>query len=409
MAQPELEQESRYLLEERMKEYERCGYGKLSEDGIQEFLQGRLKIAELCTQFNQNIQQENSGLWFTADELEGVPQDQLAKWKSEETSPGQIKRFVPFADGGAQTILRYAQSSSTRRRMHIENEQKLTVNGPIFEEIIRRRYAQAQKLALPNYAALRAPVRAVKSAEWIENLLESISDCLAALAQKEVGKLQEIRTEDRKARGVFQEGDENTFPSWEQLYYDNLLRRALSVDEEKVSEYFPVEYVMSAMLRLFMSFQGLRFDRIPENELGQEAKWHESVEIFAVWNGPTEQAEFVGWLYLDLIWREHKYRGNQNVNVECGYVKPDGSRKYPSTVLSCGLTTPAPGTCKSLKHREVLTLFHELGHAIHDLLSRTKFVNFHGSNRLPVDMGEMPSSTYLHPHRVQKLIRMMKH
>ncbi|KAK6082956.1 zinc-binding dehydrogenase [Seiridium cupressi] len=182
---------------------------------------------------------------------------------------------------------------------------------------------------------------------------------------QEVAELQQLRIEDRKQREVLQKGDEKAFPAWEQQYCINLMEKAVDLDEEKISEYFPVGYVMGAM--------------------------HESVDIFAVWDGPSEHAHFIGYLYMDLIWREHKYRGNQNVNLECGYLKPDGGRKYPSTILSCALPTRAPGICKLLKHVEVITMFHELGHAIHDLLSKTTYVAFHGSNWLHVDMGEMPS------------------
>ncbi|KAM0817139.1 putative Peptidase M3A/M3B catalytic domain-containing protein [Seiridium cardinale] len=119
------------------------------------------------------------------------------------------------------------------------------------------------------------------------------------------------------------------------------MQKAVDVDEEKISEYFPVEHVMGAMLGLFTSFLGLRFDKLSDDDVGEDIKWHESVAIFAVWDGSSERAHFIGYLYMDLIWREHKYRGNQNGNLECGYLKLDGSRKYPSTILSYALPTPA--------------------------------------------------------------------
>lgn len=173
--------------------------------------------------------------------------------------------------------------------------------------------------------------------------------------------------------------------------------KELHVDQDLLSEFFPLDHVMNAMLGLFTSFLGLRFDRVSGSDLDPAVKWHEDVEIYAVWDCPAEreeEADFVGYLYLDLLFRNHKYCNGQTVNLERGYRKSDGSRKYPSTILSCALSTPAPGTCKLLKQAELVQIFHELGHAMHDLLSKTEFVRFHGAGSLPVDATEIPSSEF---------------
>ncbi|ETS77746.1 hypothetical protein PFICI_09808 [Pestalotiopsis fici W106-1] len=390
---PHLGQEARFILEQKVKDYKQCGYGILSQSGIEDYLKGRLEVVDLCSEYKRNVAQESSGIWFSEKELDGVPSDELAKWKTDDSTPDQHKKFVPFANGGAQTVLRYAHEPEVRRKMYIENDKKLLHNEPILLDIMRRRRSQANKLKLPNHAAYRAPNRAVRSAEWINRFLDDLKPQLIPIVEKEVAEIQAVRLDDRIRRGLLQDGDEKSFPSWEQSYYHTMMQKTLQVDEVLISEFFPLEHVMDAMLGLFTSFLGLRFDRVSDSELNPNVKWHESVEIFAVWDGPAqdEAAGFIGYLYMDLLYREHKYRGNQNVNLECGYTKADGTRKYPSTILSCALPTPAPGTCKLLKHREVATIFHELGHAIHDLLSKTEFVMFHGSNRLPVDAGEMPS------------------
>lgn len=58
------------------------------------------------------------------------------------------------------------------------------------------------------------------------------------------------------------------------------------------------------MLGIFASVLGLRFDRIPTEELGEELIWHETVRVFAVWD--ANDGSFIGYLYFDLLWREHK-------------------------------------------------------------------------------------------------------
>lgn len=58
--------------------------------------------------------------------------------------------------------------------------------------------------------------------------------------------------------------------------------------------------------------------------------------------------------------------------------------------MFCGFNRPISKGDNVLEHREVVTLFHELGHGIHCLVSKTKFWNFHGTN-LSIDFGEGPS------------------
>ncbi|KAH8653866.1 hypothetical protein BX600DRAFT_489382 [Xylariales sp. PMI_506] len=160
------------------------------------------------------------------------------------------------------------------------------------------------------------------------------------------------------------------------------------LDEQKILEFFPLEPTITAMLGLFWSLLTLRFVLIPSEELDNRYIWHDSVQVWEVWDDTC--AEFLGFLYFDLFWRENKYQGSQNVNIQCGYLKEDGTRQVPATVLMCSFPTSTISSYALLKHGEVVTLFHELGHGIHDLVSKTKHVQFHGT-RLPVDMVETPS------------------
>lgn len=56
----------------------------------------------------------------------------------------------------------------------------------------------------------------------------------------------------------------------------------------------------------------------------------------------------------------------------------------------CSFPRPSDLPCVLLRHAELVSLFHELGHGIHDLVSRTSFVRFHG-HRAPADFAEAPS------------------
>lgn len=68
----------------------------------------------------------------------------------------------------------------------------------------------------------------------------------------------------------------------------------------------------------------------------------------------------------------------------------NGTRRYPATALVCNFSKPTAKKPSLLKHDEVVTLFHELGHGIHDLVSKTKYSRFHGTSVVQ-DFVEAPS------------------
>jgi metallopeptidase MepB len=88
--------------------------------------------------------------------------------------------------------------------------------------------------------------------------------------------------------------------------------------------------------------------------------------------------------------REGKYGHAANFNLQPGFIKADGTRRYPATALVCNFSKPTAKKPSLLKHDEVVTLFHELGHGIHDLVSRTTYSRFHGTNTVR-DFVEAPS------------------
>lgn len=391
-----LDSESQHLLEKEILEYKHAGYGIVQLSELEQYQKFQMEIANLEREFQQNVAMEAGGMRFTIQELDGVPEDELAKWSDDPNEEAgtngnqhQTTKFVPFANGGTLAILTHAHSPNTRKRMFLADNLKLRENKPIFEEIIKRRARQAQLLKYGTYADFRIEKRMAKSTEWVKDLLDQLRATLCPLGRAEIALLQYRRLEDLRARGIHGgELEGKGFPPWDKRYYEQMIQREFEIDQLKIAEFFPLENTATNMLGIFASLLGLRFDSIPADKLTGDLIWHESIRCFSVWDARNQS--FIGYLYFDLLWRENKYRGNQSVNIQCGYLRPDETRQYPSTILMCSFPTPTPKSCALLKHHQVVTLFHEMGHGIHDLLAQTRYVRFHGY-RLPPDFGEMPS------------------
>lgn len=378
----DMDDESRLFLREALLDFERCGRGRLDEAGIAQLSQWATEIDALQNTFQRNCAQESGGVWFSCRELEGVPVDDISRWKkntpSESTSPmssvlphaGEEDIFVPFANGGTKAVLTYAHSVKTRKTMFLGDDKKLTANVSILHEIVRKRYARARALGHANHSAFKAERQLAKTPEWVEDFLLTVKDGLVPLGKQEVKELQHRRRMDTTEEN--QQGGINTnlepmaaeteappsglFPPWDLFYYQNVIERESAVDHVTISEYFPVEPTATAMLGVFASLLAIRFDRI--QDVDPINVWHANVQIFSVWDGTGTDADFMGYLYFDLLWRENKFRGNHNVTMEQGYLKPDGSRAYPSTILMCGFTSSSPDMPALLTHFQVTVLFH---------------------------------------------------
>lgn len=215
----ELDADSALFLKEELLVYKQTGWGVLSAAQREKYPQGKREISKLESAFNRNLAQENGGIWFEESDLEGVPADELAKWKmmANTQAPSQENHvFVPFANGGMLTVGTLATSSTTHKKMYLENSWKLAVNGPIFEEIIARRTSQAQLLGYPSYAAHVLERRIAKTPQWVGSFLAQIQDDLVAQGKAEVEVLQQHRLQDLQSQG---EDVKGKFSAWDQTYY----------------------------------------------------------------------------------------------------------------------------------------------------------------------------------------------
>ncbi|RDW79446.1 hypothetical protein BP6252_04084 [Coleophoma cylindrospora] len=164
------------------------------------------------------------------------------------------------------------------------------------------------------------------------------------------------------------------------------MKQNYSYDRAKVAEYFSLEATINGMLKNFENLFGLDFEEVT----GRANVWHEDVQVYSVWDAEEQGGGFLGYLYLDLYAREGKGESAFNFNLQPGFLKQEGTRQFCSTVLSCSLPKPSSKSPCLLYHWNVVILFHELGHGIHNLVSKTLYARFHGT-AVAVDFGEAPS------------------
>ncbi|KAK5170853.1 hypothetical protein LTR04_002761 [Oleoguttula sp. CCFEE 6159] len=392
-----LDPESQRLLEKDHKSYIRNGLGVPAGPKRDRFKEIKKRLSEISIVFQKNLNEENGGLWFTPEELEGVPEDVVSGLeKGEGENQGKVKLSFKYPD--LFPTLKYAKSAGVRKKLFISNENKCNQNIPLFREAVILRDEAARILGYPNHAAFRIEDKMAKTPKTVDDFLGDLRSRLAPGGLDEIKKLKELKEKDLADRGEEKAYDGHYY-LWDHRYYDTLLlEQQYSLDQQKIAEYFPLQTTIRGMLHIFEELFGLVFveitgeerDRIAETGKGSDIVWHADVQVFSVWDDEGEGNGFVGYLYLDLFPRPGKYGHAANFNLQPGYIDENGKRRYPATALVCNFSKPTPKKPSLLKHDEVVTLFHELGHGIHDLVSRTTYSRFHGTSTVR-DFVEAPS------------------
>ena len=393
-----LDPESERLLEKELKGYIRNGLTLPAGPKRDRFKEIKKQLSELGIVFQKNLNEETGGLWFSPEELEGVPKDLLDTLeKGKHEHEGKIRLTFKYPD--LFPTLKYAKDASVRQKVLIANDNKCNGNVPIFREAVLLRDEAARHLGYPNHAAFRIEDKMAKTPETVDTFLGDLRERLASGGKAEIGKLKALKKEDLTSRGKASEYDGHYY-LWDHRFYDTLmLEREYSLDHQLIAEYFPLQTTIEGMLHIFESLFGLAFVSIPHGadldalsptSKGSDIVWHEEVQVFSVWDSEDEGNGFVGYLYLDLFPRPGKYGHAANFNLQPGFLFPNGTRHYPATALVCNFSKATPKKPSLLKHDEVVTLFHELGHGIHDLVARTKYSRFHGTSTVR-DFVEAPS------------------
>ncbi|KAL3462218.1 peptidase family M3-domain-containing protein [Aspergillus heterothallicus] len=390
-----LDPESRRLLEKEHMDFVRNGLGLPAGPLRDRFKEIKKRLSLLSIEFSKNLNEEAGGIWFSPEELDGVPQDVVSGLQKGE-GENEGKLFLTFKYPDLFPTVKYAKNPETRKKVTIGNENKCNQNIPLFREALILRDEAARLLGYPNHAAFRVEDKMAKTPETVDKFLAGLRERLTDGGRKEIAKLQELKKSDLESRGETFDGG---YYLWDHRFYDRLmLEKDYSLDQQLIAEYFPLQNTINGMLRIFEELFGLVFveitgadrEQVATTGKGSDVVWHEDVKMFSVWDDEGEGGGFVGYLYLDLFPRPGKYGHAANFNLQPGYIDAEGKRRYPATALVCNFTKPTPSKPSLLKHDEVVTLFHELGHGIHNLVARTTYSRFHGT-RVVRDFVEAPS------------------
>lgn len=372
----ELTGEERKLFEDNMRDYRRSGFD-LDAATRTEVAALQNKLNGITNAFDTNITEAAVSLHFTTEELDGVPDGFLAASKREDGRHEVRVTVTP----DYMAVMGNARSEAVRRATNTARYSvAMETNGPLLNEMVAVREAIATKLGYANWADYKTEPKMAGSGATAIEFCEDLVAGLEPKFQAEVARLRQLKAEDTGDPGA-------VINWWDFRYYQNMLmRNEYGVDAEALRRYFQLDDVIDGMFAIYQHIFDLEFHPIEA-----PYSWFDDLRLYVVTDAST--GEPLGCFYLDLFPRPGKYNHFAQFDVIGGKRLADGRYRRPVAALVCNFT-PGVGDAPALmSHDEVETIFHEFGHAMHAVLTRTEYAQFSGGN-VPRDFVEAPSQMF---------------
>lgn len=241
-------------------------------------------------------------------------------------------------------------------------------------EIVALRDERAKLLGYKHHADFVLERRMAETEDTVWAFIEKMKKAYKPAALRDLKQLQDFAAKN---------GGPKELMPWDVGYYAEKLKQNLfHFSSEDLRPYFPLQTVLHGCFAHFSKLFNLKFT---ENK--KYAVWHPDVTAYDVTD--ISDGSFIGTLYADFFPRTGKKDGAWKTSYrDQGLFH--GKLERPVVAIVCNFTKPTKDSPSLLTHGEVTTLFHEMGHAVHALVSRVTYSSLAGTN-VKWDFVELPS------------------
>ena len=341
-----LTREQQMVLKKLYQSFTRNGVdlGEAAQARLKEINQ---KIAAAQQKFGTNLLAENNAF----KEKFGIP---VSSYTSEMTSCEDRSR-------------REAMFKAYSSRGNNGNEYD---NKALCLEILKLRAEKARLLGFGNFAAYQLDNKMAHDPQTVDAFLDKIIGPAVSKAKVEIADMQKVMDEDIQAGKV---AAGSKIESWDWFYYAEKVRaRKYSLDENLTKPYFRMENVRDGIFFAAHKLYGINVEPLKDVPL-----YNPAVEAFKVTDA---DGSFLGIFTTDYFPRASKRGGAWMTNFREQYVDAEGNDVRPIIINVGNMTAPTDSLPALFTIDEVLTVFHEFGHALHGLLSKCHYPSVSGTN-----------------------------
>ncbi|UAN54057.1 peptidyl-dipeptidase Dcp [Serratia sp. JSRIV002] len=375
-----LDPESLRLVEVTYKNYVLAG-ANLSEADKTQLKALNQEAATLSTQFtNKLLAASKNGALAIGDKnlLAGLSEGELAAAAQAASERKLDKQWLLVLQNTTQQPdLQNLQDRDTRQKLFkasINRAEKNDANDTrqTLARLAKVRAEQAKLLGFPNYAAWKLQNQMAKTPDAALAFMRNIVPAATARAEREAKDIQAVI--DRQ-NGGFQ------LAAWDwQFYAEQVRKEKYDLDESQIKPYFEMNNVLhNGVFYAANLLYGISF-----KERKDIPVYHPDVRVYEVFD---KDGQSLALFYTDFFKRDNKGGGAWMSNfVEQS--KLNGTKPVIYNVSN--FTKPASGQPALLSYDDVITMFHEFGHALHGMFADQQYPSLSGTNTAR-DFVEFPS------------------
>lgn len=369
------------LLEKKYKDFVRSG-ALLEPAQKQRYIAISEELSSLGVRFTNNITDyKRANFVHITDprDLAGIPADIVQAMEAAAKKRGLTGAILEMGKPSIYIqVMERAESDLLRQQAFLmmgragyakdefNNEQNI-------RRILELKSELAGLLGFKSYADYGLESKMAQNVQTVEEFLESLTKAYQSKAETEKATLEDYKFSKTGSREI---------KPWERAYWMRKYESEnLSVDTNAFKDYLAYENVRAGFLNLVYKLYGITFKPRPDLP-----RIDPDVEVYQV---ISAEGETYGYITVDMYARDIK-RGGAWMNPHSQSYIQNGTRVPSLVSINLNVTKPVAGKPLLLTLDEGETFYHEMGHALHGLLSRARYSSQSGTS-VKWDFVELPS------------------
>lgn len=379
----------RRIIENAVRDFKLAGV-HLDEEKKALYAKIVARLSQVTSEFEQNIL-DATHAWqkqvTNPEAVSGIPAHAL-EMAQQTAQQKKLEGYVFTLEAPSYlAVIKYADSRILRKEIYHAYVTRASDVGPSagkwdnshnMREILMLRLRLAKLLGFENYAEHSLATKMAKSPDQVLAFLNELVDACLPRAQQEYKALLNFAK---------QELDLDALEAWDIAYVSEKLReKKFSVSQEELRPYFAEPRVLDGLFSIVKKLFNLDIKLVENADV-----WSKDVKCFAIYD---ENKNIRSYFYIDLYARPNK-RGGAWMDDYCGRRKlANGELQIPVAFVTCNFSGPVGDAPALFTHDDVVTLFHEFGHAMQHMLTQVNYLDVAGINGIPWDAVEVASQFF---------------
>lgn len=382
---PSLTAPQKKALEHSLRDFKLAGVA-LDSDKKKQYQKLTQQLAELTTKFSENVMDATDAwTYHTEDqnELAGLPELAIESAKNCATQKDLTGYLITLQIPSYLPIMQYAENRSLREAVYKAYCTRASNQGPnagqfdnsdIMQQILKCRLSLSKLLDFDHFGEYSLATKMAPDTKTVFEFLWQLVEKSKPKAAKEFTALQTFAANELKI---------DQLQPWDLSFAaEKLKQQKYAISDHELRPYFPAPKVISGLFTIVNRLFQVEIRAITDFDT-----WHNDVLCYGIYKND----ELISAFYFDLYARAKKQGGAWMDDCQNLYFDHNSERQIPIAFVTCNFDSPTVDRPALLSHNDVITLFHEFGHALQHMLTEVDCLDVTGINGVPWDAVEICS------------------